>query len=358
MSLFVDIEKRLGSFRLKVCFETADEVFAILGASGCGKSLTLKCIAGIERPDRGVIRLDGRTLFDSGKRINLPVRKRRIGYLFQDYALFPNMTVFENILCGTGDKEAARELAARFYLEGKEQLYPAQLSGGQKQRAALARMLAAKPDYLLLDEPFSALDNYLKSRLERELMEVLDEYGRRALFVSHDRNEVYRLTDRIAVMENGEVADIRSKRELFEAPRTMAAALLTGCKNVSRLEYREDGLYALDWGFYLRTADTGGQMEQKFRYAAVRAHYFEAVRELSEQDKYNTLVCDIIREIEDAFSVVILFRNQCGEQTGDYSILTAEFSREEWNEIRERTVYRGRPLCLRIPEQRIMLMER
>lgn len=358
MSLFVDIEKTLGSFRLKVCFETEGEVFAILGASGCGKSLTLKCIAGIERPDRGVIRLDGRTLFDSEKRINLPARKRRIGYLFQDYALFPNMTVLENILCGTRDKEKAGELAARFCLDGKEGLYPAQLSGGQKQRVALARMLAAKPDYLLLDEPFSALDNYLKARLERELMEILDEYGRRVVFVSHDRNEVYRLTDRIAVMENGEVADIRPKRELFEAPRTLAATLLTGCKNVSRLEQREDGLYALDWGICLRTGNEGDVSEQTWRYAAVRAHYFEVVDEVSEQDAYNTLVCDIIREIEDTFSMVILFRNRCGEQTGDYSVLTAEFSKEEWNDIRERVICRGGSLCLRIPEQKIILMER
>ncbi|MDE6699664.1 MAG: ATP-binding cassette domain-containing protein [Acetatifactor sp.] len=365
MSLYVDIEKAFGAFHLKVAFETADEVFAILGASGCGKSLTLKCIAGIERPDRGVIRLDGRTLFDSEKRIDIPARKRKIGYLFQDYALFPNMTVFENILCGAGDKELARELAARFYLEGKEQLYPAQLSGGQKQRVALARMLAAKPDYLLLDEPFSALDNYLKSKLERELMEVLDDYGRRVLFVSHDRNEVYRLTDRIAVMENGEVADIRPKRELFEAPRTLAATLLTGCKNVTRLEHREDGLYALDWGIYLRPAGTDGLSGVAYQYAAVRAHYFEALTETLEMpetleppEMSNMLMCEILREIEDTFSMVVLFRNRYGEQTGDYSILTAEFSKEEWAGIRARTVLQNRPLWLRIPEQKIILMER
>lgn len=369
MSLYVDIEKRLGAFCLKAAFETENEVFAILGASGCGKSMTLKCIAGIERPDRGVIRLDGRTLFDSEKHIDLPARKRRIGYLFQDYALFPNMTVFENILCGAGDRDLAAELAARFYLEGKEQLYPSQLSGGQKQRVALARMLAAKPDYLLLDEPFSAMDNYLKSRLERELMEVLDDYGRRALFVSHDRNEVYRLTDRIAVMENGEVADIRPKRELFEAPRTLAATLLTGCKNVTGLEYRKEGLYALDWGIYLRTAEAEALSGTAWRYAAVRAHYFEAVTEPPERSeadlskdgettRYNLLQCEILREIEDTFSMVILFRNPRGEQTGDYAVLTAEFSKEEWADIRERTILQSRPLWLRIPEQKIILMER
>lgn len=363
MSLYVDIEKNCGDFHLKTAFETADEVFAILGASGCGKSLTLKCIAGIEKPDRGVIRLGDKVLFDSEKRIHVPARKRGIGYLFQDYALFPNMTVFENILCGAKDREPARELIERFYLEGKEKLYPAQLSGGQKQRVALARMLAAKPDYLLLDEPFSALDNYLKSRLERELMEVLDDYGRRALFVSHDRNEVYRLTDRIAVMEEGQVVDIRPKRELFEAPRTLAATLLTGCKNVTELEYREDGVYAPDWGIYLKTAGESGHAG-RYRYAAIRAHYFEPAEPASADgadqrlDECNILECEIIREIEDTFSMVILFRNKNARRTGDHSILTAEFAKEEWEKLRQRTVLCGRTLRLRIPEEKIIWMEK
>lgn len=382
MSLYVDIEKNCGAFHLKTAFETADEVFAILGASGCGKSLTLKCIAGIEKPDRGVIRLGDKVLFDSEKRINVPARKRGIGYLFQDYALFPNMTVFENILCGAKDRELAREFIKRFYLEGKEKLYPAQLSGGQKQRVALARMLSAKPDYLLLDEPFSALDNYLKSRLEREMMEVLDDYGRRALFVSHDRNEVYRLTDRIAVMEEGQVVDIRPKRELFEAPRTLAATLLTGCKNVTELEYREDGMYAPDWGIYLKTAgesgaagesgvesDHGDGAEQgghagRYRYAAIRAHYFEPADPASADgadqrlSECNILECEIIREIEDTFSMVILFRNKNARQTGDHSLLTAEFAKEEWEKLRQRTVLCGQTLRLRIPEEKIILMEK
>jgi molybdate transport system ATP-binding protein len=366
MSLYVDIEKTCGDFKLKVQFETQDEVFAILGASGCGKSLTLKCIAGIEKPDSGIIKLDDEILFDSQKHINVPARKRNIGYLFQDYALFPNMTVLDNIMCGARDKQLAEEYVRRFYLEGKERLYPRQLSGGQKQRVALARMLAAQPRYLLLDEPFSALDNYLKSQLERELMELMENYGKRVILVSHDRNEVYRLTDRIAVVEEGKVVDIRPKKELFDAPRTLAATLLTGCKNVSRLEYRTEGIYAVDWGIYLHTAgdaasniaapdtDKADTNAVHYRYAGVRAHYFEP----TENVCYNGMECEIIREVEDTFSMVVLFRNKNAEATGDYSILTAEFSKEEWKELRAGTVECDKTLRLAIPGERIILMEK
>ena len=175
MSLYVDIEKRLGAFRLQSKFEVADETLALLGASGCGKSMTLKCIAGIVPPDRGRIVLNGRVLFDSEKKIDLTPQQRRVGYLFQQYALFPNMTVEQNILCGirAGSRSEKRSLAAEklrmFRLEGLEKKYPAQLSGGQQQRVALARILCSEPQAILLDEPFSALDSYLKWNLELEL---------------------------------------------------------------------------------------------------------------------------------------------------------------------------------------------
>ena len=164
MALYVDIEKKLGSFHLRAKFEVDGETLALLGASGCGKSMTLKCIAGIERPDRGQIILDGETLFDSEKHIDLPPQKRRVGYLFQQYALFPSMTAEQNILCcirsGTRaeKRRALAEAVRMFRLEGLEKKLPAQLSGGQQQRVALARILCSRPKAILLDEPFSALD--------------------------------------------------------------------------------------------------------------------------------------------------------------------------------------------------------
>lgn len=175
MSLFVEIEKQLGNFHLDVRFQAETETLALLGASGCGKSMTLKCIAGIMTPDRGRIVLNGRVLFDSEARIDLPPQQRRVGYLFQNYALFPTMTVEKNILCGIRSGSKAEKAAAlsatlhRFRLEGLEKRYPAQLSGGQQQRVALARILCSQPEVILLDEPFSALDSYLKWDLELKL---------------------------------------------------------------------------------------------------------------------------------------------------------------------------------------------
>lgn len=348
MSLYVDIEKKCGSFTLKVRFEAGQEVLGVLGASGCGKSLTLKCIAGIEKPDRGVIRLNDRVLFDSERRVSVAVRKRRVGYLFQDYALFPNMTVLQNILCGAKDRARAQEYLKRFYLEDRKELYPAQLSGGQKQRVAMARMLSSQPELILLDEPFSALDNYLKTNLERQVMDMLDSFRKPVLFVSHDRSEVYRMTDRIAVMNDGHIMDIQGKQEMFDNPRTLAATLLTGCKNVTRLQLTADGrLYARDWGITLncgRTADMG-----KYRYAAFRAHYFEPV---SGPEPENVVECEPVRVIEDTFSTVVLFRNKGCRAQGDYSVLTYELPKEGWRQIRDGRIF------LRIPPDKLMLLER
>lgn len=344
MALYVDIEKKCGDFQLKVTFETSGEVFAILGASGCGKSMTLKCIAGIEKPDKGIIKLDDRVLFDSEKGINVPVQKRRIGYLFQDYALFPNMTVFENIMCGAKDRRVTQEYLKRFYLEGKEKLYPHQLSGGQKQRVALARMLAASPDVILLDEPFSALDSYLKWQLELEVMKVLEGYQKDVLFVSHDRNEVYRLTDRIAVMDKGEIADIQEKEALFQNPRTLAATLLTGCKNLSRVIKRKDGsFYAVDWGICI----SSDQPLEQVKYVGFRAHYFE---QTSTIERENVIQCKVERVIEDTFSTVILFRQEGNPEKGDWSLMRCELPKEEWEKRKDK------PLFLRIPQEKLILM--
>ena len=252
MDLNVSIKKKLRDFTLEVAFRVRDEVFALFGASGCGKSITLKCIAGIETPDCGSITLNGRILYDSAKNINLPPQARRVGYLFQNYALFPNMTVAQNItFAATGDKlSKLKQNIERFQLHGLENAYPNQLSGGQSQRVALARVLASHAEFLLLDEPFSALDSYLKWQLELELAQILKHYGG-AILVTHDRGEVFRLSDKVAVLHDGLISTIDSTQELFLNPKTLHAAILTGCK-VSRLRKIADNQFlAVDWDMIL-----------------------------------------------------------------------------------------------------------
>ena len=259
MSVFVDIEKDFGSFQLKVKFEAGDETLALLGASGCGKSMTLRCIAGIEKPDRGRIVVDGVTLFDSENRINLTPQQRRTGLLFQNYALFPNMTVKQNIDAGAKRERDSQKRNAvvqsimeNFDLWELADRYPHQLSGGQQQRVALARILVSSPRILMLDEPFSALDSHLRFRLEQEVRRVMRQFGKTVILVSHDRDEVYRMSDSIAVMDGGVIQTIGTRREVFANPGTRKGAVLTGCKNVSSVEKMADGcFYASEWGMTL-----------------------------------------------------------------------------------------------------------
>ena len=211
MNLFVDIRKRLGSFTLNASFETADAVTGLLGASGCGKSMTLKCIAGVEKPDEGWIVLDGETLFDSARGINLPPQKRQVGYLFQHYALFPHMTVEKNILCGLhAEKDKAtrqrclRETLEMLQLTGLEKHRPAQLSGGQAQRAALARMLVSQPRLLLLDEPSLGLAPIIIQQIF-DTIEQLRKEGMTIFLVEQNANQALKLADRGYVLENGRV---------------------------------------------------------------------------------------------------------------------------------------------------------
>ncbi len=219
MSLYVDIEKALGGFHLSASFEAGDGVLALVGPSGCGKSVLLKCIAGLMTPDCGKIVLNGNTLFDSFGRTNVPPRRRHVGYLFQQYALFPNMSVEQNIsaACRRRDEGAVPEYIRLFRLEGLEKHRPVQLSGGQQQRVALARVMASEPDVLLLDEPFSALDPDLKYYIERETGQAVKRFGKTVILVSHDRGEAYRMSDRIATMESGIVGRILEKGQWIEA---------------------------------------------------------------------------------------------------------------------------------------------
>ena len=313
-TLMVDIKKKCGDFFLSVKFVTSGDRFALLGASGSGKTMTLKCIAGIEKPDEGFISLGDRVLFDSSKKINVPCRERKVGYLFQNYALFPNMTAFENINMICRDPERTADLLKKFNIEGCASLKPSKLSGGQSQRVALARMLASDPEVILLDEPFSALDNYMHTIIEREIFDILSEFNGPSVLVSHDRNEVYRMCGTIGVMDNGTLIDVQDKESFFKHPATVISARLTGCKNITALT--EDG-FASDWGIRLELpAGTGAA-----KFAGYRAHYFEVVGE-EYKGRPNVFEVEVERVIEDTFSRVICFRQKGNESTSPDSLLT------------------------------------
>ena len=307
MSLHVDIRKRLGSFTLDVTFSAENGITSLLGASGCGKSMTLKCIAGIEKPDEGRIELDGTVLFDSKQKINLPPQKRRVGYLFQNYALFPNMSVRQNILCGLnrekdrGAKERRlREMLRMMQLEGLEDRKPAQLSGGQQQRAALARILVNDPQILLLDEPFSALDGHLRDSLKVEMRDLLERFGREVLMVTHDRNEAYNMSREIAVMDRGRLLTIKPTKVLFADPGSVQAAILTGCKNIVKASRVDEHTVEIpEWGVRMETKDT---VKEGLCAVGVRAHYFNPTA------AQNRFPVRFIEEMEEPFETILHFR--------------------------------------------------
>lgn len=300
MSLVVDIEKKLGSFLLRSKFETGSGTMALLGASGCGKSVTLKCIAGIMTPDKGRIVLDGETLFDSEKHIDLTPQRRQVGYLFQQYALFPNMTVLQNIQCGIrsgsrGEKQQrASEQLRRFRLEGLEKKYPAQLSGGQQQRVALARILASEPRAILLDEPFSALDGFLKWNLEMELADFLSDFSGPILWVSHDLGECFRSCRSVCIMDNGASLPVTDMETLVHHPATQCAARLVGLRNFLPGRRCEGGVRIDGWEMVLPLQAASEQVTVAVPESAI----------VLAREGYTARVCRVIRDLHDTVAVL------------------------------------------------------
>jgi len=325
MSLTVDIRKKMSGFSLEAAFGAGDERMGLLGASGCGKSLTLKCIAGIETPDSGTIVINGRTVFDSSRRINLPPQNRHTGYLFQNYALFPTMTVAGNIgitlkgITGKDRRAIVAESLGRMRLEGLADRYPAQLSGGQQQRVALARMLVSEPAIVMLDEPFSALDSFLRSQMENELYETLESYRGTVLYVSHNRDEVWRVCGRMAVLDEGRIAALGDKRDIFRNPSTVAAARLTGCKNIApAFRSGERRISIPDWGLELATAEA---VQADITHAGIRSHH---IARTHAGDTSNAFSFNLERLIESPFGFSALVSAGPGRESLRWEMESAD----------------------------------
>lgn len=282
MSLSIDIKKHFADFSLDLAFEAGNETLGFLGASGCGKSLTLRCIAGVETPDEGKIVVNNTVFFDKAAnkkaRINLKPQERKTALLFQNYQLFPNLTVAQNISASLPPKMPKEEKThlideqlTRFGLETFAKRYPLQLSGGQQQRVALARMLAAKPGILMLDEPFSALDSHLKSGLEQDLLQLFKQFQGSILYVSHDIDEAFRFCDRIAVVSEGHLEEIDTKDRIIYEPQTLATLRLSGCKNTTDARYIDPHhAFLPDWGI---TVSSSKIIDPNVRYCGMRAKF-------------------------------------------------------------------------------------
>ncbi len=318
MSLYVDIKKKLPAFDLDIQLEAGEERIGFLGASGCGKSLTMRCIAGVETPDEGRIVVNDRVFFDSAQGINLSPQQRKTAYLFQNYQLFPNMSVEQNVQAGMDRKipkaqrhEAALKALGVFGMEGFADRYPGRLSGGQQQRVALARMIAARPAIFMFDEPFSALDAYLKSSLEQTLLDMLDLVKSTVLYVSHDIDEAFRFCDRICVVADGHVAEFGPTQQIVGDPRTLAAVKLSGCKNVSPAR-RIDAhtLEALDWGMVFHTKR---DVPEGLAYVGIRAFYIHRPRP-DKVEGSNTYELTVHRTSDSRFERSVMLATPKGDK--------------------------------------------
>ncbi|MEG5059632.1 molybdate ABC transporter permease subunit [Microcoleus sp. A2-C5] len=352
--LFLNIFKPLSGFALEVGFDIGPEVLGILGASGSGKSMTLRCIAGLETPSSGKITVNGKVLFDSAEGINLPSKDRRIGFLFQNYALFPHLNVAQNIAFGlqhlskSEQKIRVKEQLVSVQMLGMENRYPHELSGGQQQRVALARAIAPSPDLLLLDEPFSALDTHLRSQLERELMQVLANYRGITLFVSHNLEEVYRVCKNLLVLAEGRAIAFDTKQNIFDRPRNFTVAQLTGCKNFCAAKpVAETVVEAIDWGCNLTVVEP---IPKSLVSVGIRAHQISFVNRC---DRENTFACWIASTVETPHRVTLYLKLHSPPNNSQDYHLQAEVFKEKWRAIKDNPF----PWYVHLEPIRLILME-
>ena len=314
MEMEVKIHKKLGEYELDVHWKSTKKRIGILGASGSGKSLTLKSIAGIEHPDQGHIQIGDHVLYDSDSRICLKPQKRNVGYMFQNYALFPTMTVEQNVGAG--------------------------LAGNKKK----ARIMAYEPSVILLDEPFSALDVFLKDRLQQEMMELLSDYDGTVILVSHSRDEIYRFSEELLVIDDGKQICYGDTKAIFDCPEQVEAARLTGCKNIVRVKrLDEHSIEISDWGTRLHLEQ---EIDAEITHIGLRAHEFIPVWGEREDN------CIPVKEkgkAEFPFEWKYFLKGET-EESDD---ICWYVQKNLWDELTEK----GIPDYLKLPEKEILLLK-
>ena len=329
--LKVTVDKKLKQFQLRASFEAGDELLALFGPSGAGKSLTLQCIAGLVKPDAGTIMVDDCVFFDAGKRINLPPQKRRVGYVFQNYALLPHLSVEGNIAYGLNQRsrderaEKVRAMIRMMRLEGLEKRRPGELSGGQQQRVAIGRALAIDPSILLLDEPFSALDSAIRSKLRTEMLQLLQPLGITTVLVTHNLEEAFILSHKMAVLDSGTVLQTGTREDVLYRPKTRTVAKFTGAKNIFPgivtavgEDYLEIDSHGLRVVAPLYPRGVGDVVEFCIRPEHIML--LRAERESEKAVKENQLTGTIVQEIGRGGSYLLLFKADELPNDADYHL--------------------------------------
>lgn len=350
MGLKVDIKKKLHEFDLNIKFEAKNKPLALLGASGSGKSMLLKCIAGLEKPDEGFIKKDEKILLDTKSGLNISAGKRKIGFIFQNYALFPHMTVYDNLAFGLGNKRkdeidyVINKELSKVHLEGFEKRYPTELSGGQQQRVAIARALVLEPEILLLDEPFSALDENTRGIVVREMGEMLSEYKGTAIVVTHNMDEAYRLCDDIVIINKGKKETEGYKKDIFENPKSVEGAKITGCKNTMEVfQIDKETVMTKDWNIEIKVKNNS-----EINFIGIRAHHVE-IADFSKKD--NCILCIPEYISESPFQITLFLKPVKGKNT-DNKVIQCEISKEFWEKIKTiENIYN-----IHLPKEKIFTM--